>query len=164
MTNPSTPTSGATPPGGESIATTQIILLALSLGVGMFTAVALFVGPLNAEGADSSTKVLEWFALAYGVGVLPLVFFFRRMLDGRVAPRKDAAIEEIRKGQMPLEMRIATIIPAALAESAGLFGCVVLLLTGNAELLIAPVLSVAMIMWMWPSESGLIDRVKAAGQ
>lgn len=161
MMNPNVPRS-ASP--GDTITQSRIILLALAMGVVMFAAVGLFVGPMDGEESESPTAVLEWAVLAYGVGVLPLVFFLRRILDGRVAPRKDAAIEEIEKGLMPLEFRVATILPAALAESAGLFGCVVLLLTGSTLLLIAPVVSVAVILYMWPSQSGLLERAKAAGR
>lgn len=161
MMNSSAPTSGSQ---GDTITQSRIILMALASGVVMFTAVALFVGPMNGEESESTMAVLEWVVLAYGVGVLPLVFFLRRLLDGRIAPRKDAAIEEIKKGLMPVEFRVSTILPAALAESAGLFGCVVLLLTGNALLLIAPIVSVAVILYMWPSESGLLERAKAAGR
>ena len=65
---------------------------------------------------------------------------------------------------MPKELGASTVISAALAESVGLFGCVVLLLTGNPLLLAAPVVSVAVILLLWPSESSLLERTKSAGR
>ncbi|MEM9380139.1 MAG: hypothetical protein AAGB93_09355 [Planctomycetota bacterium] len=166
---------------GNGVLGLRIMLLAFVAGVTMFAVVATVLGPLGgaaeeplvyplepgagaAEYGSSTTQLLEWIVLGYAVLVIPGTLVLRRLLDGRVGARRSEALEALDRGEVPDELRVATILPAAMAESLGLLSCVVLLLTGNTMLLVPVVLSLVLILVPFPSEDGLRSRIQAAGR
>ncbi|MEM6674585.1 MAG: hypothetical protein AAF726_17195 [Planctomycetota bacterium] len=153
----------------------RIMLLAFVAGVTMFAVVATVVGPVadpvgaggevDGDASDASFfALLEWIVLGYAVLVIPGTLLLRRVLDARVGARRGEALEAVDRGEVPEELRVATIVPAAMGESLGLLACVVLLLTGNTLLLAPVVLSLVLILLPFPSEDGLRSRIQAAGR
>jgi peptidoglycan/LPS O-acetylase OafA/YrhL len=152
----------------QTLAQFKIILFALAAGVLMFAVVASVLGPVGGpaeEGADDSLGQTLLYALgAMALGVLPLAVVLRRWGFSRVEHRREEAIAEIDDGRIPQELAGAILVSAAAVESVGLFGCVVVLITGNMIALAAPAVAVVGILMSVPSEESLRAGVESSGR
>lgn len=141
-----------------TISQAQIIVFALMAGIAIFAVVALVVGPAGgvAEGGEPMEPVIPMFPtilVGQGAAAVAAAFFLRGMLAQRVNQRRQEAQEEVEAGIMPNELMTATIVSAAMVESAGLLGCVGCLLEGQVLYLAAPVVSIALMAFWVPSRS-----------
>ncbi len=104
--------------------------------------------PVETGSAGDSIAVFRMTVTSFALGIvaftaIALALILPRVLDGCVASRRTAAIEQIKEGLIPNELRTSTLVSVALA---------------------APVVSVAVILLMRPSDSGLLERAKSAGR
>lgn len=159
-----------------TIAQMKMIVLALALGVAFFAIVVAFVGPVSGveegapvpdgDGGSSSDigSLLNYMLIALAVTMIPASLFMRGVLSKRVAGRKDEALAEIADGYVPAELAPAILVPAAMIESVGLFGCVTVLISGQTIALAAPAAVVVLLLMSVPTEQGLRESVESAGR
>ena len=154
-----------------TVAQLNIIGAAFAAGIVLFAAIALTVGPLGlaaedggTESSDSLGTMLLYVLGAQAIVVLPISFALRNAGVKRVAADRESTLAQIDEGQVPTQLGGAIIVSAALVESLGLFGCVIVLLTGNMIALGAPVLAVLMILLELPNQQRLREAVESAGR
>lgn len=154
-----------------TVAQLNIICAALAAGIVLFAVIALIVGPVGVaageggiESSDSLGTMLLYVLGAQTIVVLPLAFALRKAGFKRVAADRVSTLAQIDEGQVPTQVGGAFIVSAALVESLGLFGCVIVLLTGNMIAVGAPVIAVLLILLELPSQQRLREAVESAGR
>lgn len=148
-------------PQAPSIRSAQIILGALIGGVLMFAAAASVIELASPVDANVARMLLIGVAVLAGAGIVTYVFFRREALR-RLGLRRDQALEEARSGTMPAELMALTLVGAALAESVGLLGCVIVLLTRFFPVLVLPGLAILLIAAQLPSQARVEGLVRDA--
>jgi hypothetical protein len=68
----------------------------------------------------------------------------------------------LRDGKVPQALGSATIVSAALFEAPGLLGAVTVLLGGPWYCIAAPILAIAAIAWMIPSQESFEEALRAS--
>lgn len=145
-----------------------IVICALAAGVAMFALVASFVGPIRGAAADPSVEgadvgqMLTPIAIGYTLVAAALALFLRGVLLRRAIQDPRATLEALEGGHLTNELMGAALMPAAIAESAGLLGCVVLMLSGDSRLLAIPAASIAIVLLFVPSKRRLVELVESA--
>jgi len=157
----------------QAIRTIQIIVGAMILGIVVFAIVGLALGGVaqgqsvappggGQAGGLSQPNLLRLIWLVMVAGMLPAGVLLRRMQSGQ-AVRSVADAEAIdREALLPVYMTM-TIISAAMAEGAALFGCVMLLLSGSPMDLIFIALPLLVMLWLFPTPGkwrGFVERVE----
>lgn len=142
--------------GHARIRAGQIIVLAMLLGMWVFAVLAWVLGPTGQD--HRANQVLLWVSIGYMVAVFPLYIGMAPIM-ARTAARSSrhspAALD-------PAEHRAGVlvtvcIIRGALAESAGLFAAVVLLLSGNALCLIPINVATLLLLMAVPTQGKLFS-------
>lgn len=141
----------------------QVIHGAMISGVTLFAVIAGFLGPDMAapvEGTEPDTTFAMFHYIALGVlaAALPISLFLPRALARGAAKRRQEALAEVDQGLMPQEAAKGSIMGAVLLEGPGLFGCVVVLLTGNLWVLAIPAVSVLVMALRIPTQ-GRVRRL-----
>lgn len=131
----------STPPAdfAAELRSTQVVVVALVLGVAAFAAVALLVGPVASPLPEIVLGLdpIALTAILVSVTTVPLSFF----LSARIV----AAAQGLAPAQRVRAFRSARIVGAALCESAALLWCVALLVSG-AFWFLAPIGVLAAVM------------------
>ena len=124
----------------SGIQSLRVVLGALLLGMTSFAAVAAFLGP--SKGAADPKLFLIALAvmgpvelILYRLAVRPAII--RQAAQALRAGATDAAMEA--------RFTAATILAAALAEGWGLFGCVIVMISGQWAALVAPACAAAVL-------------------
>ena len=146
--------------GPGELLTLQMIVGALAMGVALFAAVALVIDVAGPEADPELANVLLAVLASMAVALIPVYFLVRRSFlsaaRGQLAQREDRG----RPGRgaeltIPEPIRILTIIGAALAESVGLFGTVIYMVTKAQLALIAPAVALVAILACMPTRGRL---------
>ena len=146
--------------GPGELLTLQMIVGALAMGVALFAAVALVIDVAGPEADPELANVLLAVLAFMAVGLIPVYFLVRRSFlsaaRGQLAQREDRG----RPGRgaeltIPEPIRILTIIGAALAESVGIFGTVIYMVTKAQLALIAPAVALVAILACMPTRGRL---------
>lgn len=146
-----------------TIRSAQAILLAMLGGLAIF-AVAAGVLELSTS-LDAGVKRVLLLGLAVLAGVeIPVYFLLRMTLLRRLGARKDEALAEARRGELPAELMALAVAGAALAEGVGLLGCTIVLLTRLLPVLAAPALAVLLIAFQIPTQERVENQVRAAAK
>lgn len=132
----------------------RIIIGAMITGVVMFTVIALAIGPLSFD--ESLRNTLGLVLVLLGTGEVIAFTIVRTAILGKLS--RDLANDP--PGADPTTrvvpaVNTITLIGAAMAEGWGLFGTVILLLSGNMLFLIAPLLAVVIMLLILPSRPKL---------
>ena len=135
--------------GAQPIGSIQIVHFALIAGVLTFTLVAIFVdlGEPNASLQTPLLVAIGVLALSAG-SAYPLI---RSQFLGRLARRRDGAVDELREGRLPHALASLAIVGAALAEGVALLGVVTFMLTRQWAVLAAPALAIVLIALQIPT-------------
>jgi len=143
--------------------TTQIILVALALGVVAFTGVVVALRLTSSPDMDPEAAKLLLVVLG-GLAVSEAVVYFllRRSFVARARDSREISLSLLRHGRIPLPLHTMAIIGGALAEGAGLLGSIAVLLGGPWYALAAPVLAVVLILIQLPSQERLARIVSEA--
>ncbi len=160
----------------QIVRTSKFLVAALLFGVIAFTAVALAVGPVNPPPPPpaAGTPVgpfagIEPLVLAMGaliVGQFPVLIFLGVALSKQAAimARNRASEPDARDLALARLWMNATILRAALAEGAGLFGAVIVLLKGDTLGLIGVAFAVVVLAALIPTRGRLENWIHRAVQ
>lgn len=132
----------------------RLILGAMIMGIGVFTIVSLAIGPVD-EGSEIA-NILGLVLLVLGFSETMAFTIFRTFTLGKL--RRDLENDppdEDPVSRVLLTANRVTLIGAAMAEGWGLFGTVILLLSGNTLFLLAPLLAITLILLLFPSRHKL---------
>lgn len=146
-----------------TLRSTQIVLLALALGVLSFTGVVVFLRLSASASMDS--KVASLLLVTVGglaVSEVAAYVLLRRTFVARAVASREESLALLRQGCTPLPLHTLAIIGAALAEGAGLLGVVALLLGAPWYALAAPAVAVALILLQLPTRERL-ERIVRGG-
>lgn len=143
----------------------RVVLSALAAGLILFAVVASIV-ELDVGDRDH-LDILIYIVPFLAIGNITAYLVIRSKLlaaaRGRVA-RGRVVEGEWAADLVPNELRTLTVIAAALAESVGLLGIVVFMLTRTWALLAAPAAAILAIVALLPSEQGLKDLIRQLRQ
>ncbi len=140
--------------------TGQILVFAMLAGIVAFGGVVMAIGPTGGEEPPDATVLLIALA-AVAVTEIPAFVVIRMGIVGNLKKRHgsraagDPIPDEIVNAHMVL-----TLIGGAMAEGVGLFGLVIVLLTGNWLAMIAPALAIVILAAFIPSRAK-IERFAA---
>jgi hypothetical protein len=151
----------------------QILVTALLFGVVSFAAVAVALGPLQPAPAPVAGAPIGPFGgydpllLAMGaliVGQFPVLLFLGIAMGKQAAgmARRLAAEPETRDTALARLWMNGTILRAALAEGAGLFGAVILLLHGERLALVGVGFAVLVLVAIMPTRGRLENWIQRA--
>jgi len=161
----------------QIVRTAQILVAALLFGVSAFAAVALAIGPLQpppalppgaapTPGPFGTLDPLVVVLMALIVGQFPVLIFLgialakqAAAMAGRLAGEPDTRDQGLARLWLN-----AAILRAALAEGAGLFGAVILLVSGDRLGLIGVGFAVIVLMAIMPSRGRLENWIHRAVQ
>jgi hypothetical protein len=125
-----------TQPADQVLKTIRILVLAMMVGVAVFAVVSVLLGPVGnppAGGAKPNTDPAVFLLITGGLSVVALA---GNVVVGGWAGRqaetawRDAG-EARGRDAVAKVLMTTSVVRAALAESAGLMGCITVLLTGN---------------------------------
>jgi len=147
------------PTTASTLRTGQILIGALTFGMLSFTVIAAAMagqtGGPSMPPSSATTLLIILGALAIAeLGAYHI--FIRPALLRRV--RRDAQdLTDYTARSSFIEQRylIATLIPAALAEGCGLFGAVIVLISGRYEALAAPIAAAIVMALLFPTPARL---------
>jgi hypothetical protein len=142
---------------------TQIILVALALGVVTFTGVVVALRLTSNPDMDPERAKLLLVVLG-GLAVSEAVVYvlLRRSFVARAKDSRETSLTLVRHGRIPLPLHTLAIIGGALAEGAGLLGSIAVLLGAPWYALAAPALAVVLILIQLPSQERLSRIVSEA--
>jgi len=153
----------SSPARAPSIRTLQTVLLAMIVGLVTFAALACVL-PLEHPLDAALARVLALALGALAVAEVPAYLLLRTLQIRRLGARRAEALEELRQGATPPEVFLLVLLGAALAESIGLFGCLVLYLGRLLPALIAPALAVLLIALQIPTRDRAESLVRRASE
>lgn len=151
----------------------QVIVLALLSSITAFTVIAAVIGPqvrtptVNASAAPASSEHILMMALgAFGfIGFIVLGVFIRPALARKARSAwADRPADEVGGESVWNMFAVRTIITAAFVEGVGLFGSIIHMLTGALPPLAAPVLTVLLLIAVFPTRGRLEQFVKFVTQ
>lgn len=135
---------------------TQIILLALALGVLTFTAVVVGMRVTTEPTLDPELgRLLLVVAALLAAGEVGAFVVLRRTFVARARAVREESLALVKDGRTPLPLHAFAIIGGALAEGVGLLGTVGLLLGAPWYGLAVPLLAVAAILLQLPTRERL---------
>ncbi len=135
----------------------RIVNSSMAGGIVMFAIVTVVfvhtgVVKTNSESAPSLLLALGAVAL-FGIIAYPLL---RRSMLGKLRARfEERSTSEIDPAELAPTFHTLTLIGAAMAEGFGLFGTVVLLITGQWAALAAPIIALIALAFLYPTERRL---------
>jgi len=137
-----------------------MIVGALAMGVALFAAVALVIDVAGPEADPELANVLLAVLAFMAVGLIPVYFLVRRSFLSAAREQLAQREDRGRPGRgaeltIPEPIRILTIVGAALAESVGLFGTVIYMVTKAQLALIAPAVALVAILAGMPTRGRL---------
>ncbi|MBI5863527.1 MAG: hypothetical protein HZB38_03255 [Planctomycetes bacterium] len=132
----------------------RLILPIMALAVLAFAAMAHWFGKFNTPLDDQAVRVL-WIILGVlGISLLPIAFVLRPQIRSGVKRRFDAGVsEQAGASLLGAGFFSMTLIPAAMAEAFGMFGAIILFLTGDTRAVVAPILAAAAIFALLPTDA-----------
>jgi hypothetical protein len=144
-----------------TLRSTQIILLALAMGVLTFAGVVVFLRLSSSKSMDPDLGNLLLVTIG-GLAVSEIVVYvlLRRSFVARAAAARDESLQLLRQDRIPPSLQVLAILGAALAEGAGLLGVVALLLGAPWVALAVPVVAVALILVQMPTRERLERLVR----
>lgn len=143
----------------DAVRTLRLILGALIAGLVLFVGIA-WVTDVT-ENAARGLEVLPYVTPVLAVADLVGYLVLRRVMLDRLRSRlkQQGASDESPLELMPRELFTLTMVGAALAESVGLFGTVVFLVTRLDWVLVAPAVAVGVILLLMPSAERFRDQL-----
>lgn len=148
-------------PTARPFAATRIILGAMALGVLAITVVAAYLRATMEPSTDRSlARLLPLVLVGIALSEIPVFLVLRKVFAERARERRAESLELLKQGLLPLPLATFAILGAALAEGPGLFGAVILILGGPWIVLVAPLLSVALIAAQMPQRARLESLVR----
>lgn len=147
-----------------TLRSTQVILLALAMGVLTFAGVAVFLRLSSSRSMDSDVGNLLLVTIG-GLAVSEIVVYvlLRRTFVARAVAAREESLELLREDRIPPPLQVLAIVGAALAEGAGLLGVVALLLGAPWATLAVPLVAVVLILVQLPTRERL-ERLVREGQ
>ncbi|MBK9388398.1 MAG: hypothetical protein IPN34_26560 [Planctomycetes bacterium] len=141
----------------QALTQMRFLVVALGLGVLLFTAVATFVGRLANLAADPSRGDMEaiFLAVAAALSVAGLVSSFA--IPSLVRRPREGARESLR--QRLGKEQSALVVGAALLEATGLFWCVLALMFQTPLYAAGGAVAGALILLRFPTGGGLEERL-----
>lgn len=144
-----------------TLRSTQIVLLALSMGVLTFAGVVVFLRLTSSTAMDSGLSHLLLVTVG-GLAVSEVVVYvlLRRLHVARAVAARAESLELLRQGRIPVSLHVLALVGAALAEGAGILGVVALLLGAPWYALAVPAVAVALILIQVPTQARLERLVR----
>lgn len=143
---------------GALVRVLQIIVAAMMFGMVSFAGVALLIAQSvtpNPAQASSLFLVLGLFA----TGELAAWIVLRQTLAQGLQRALETCPPDERWSRFAGYLRVAHLIPAAMAEGTGLFGIVIYILTGAPAALIAPGLAIVLLALIFPTRDRIEQRI-----
>jgi hypothetical protein len=143
----------------------RVVLGSMAAGFSVFGAIALALGPLSTEGAETLGRTLLPLLGLFGLASTAAAFVLPRQ---RIAALQEHRAE-LRALADPLPRLVSDyrglfIVRAGLTEGPGFFALITYLLTGSLPALAAAALVLLLLVSQWPSREKLqafVDRVLA---
>ncbi len=134
-----------------AIRSLQIVVAAMMMGIVSFGVVVLVVGP-SLQPNPALAKVLLSVLGLVGLAEILVDSVLRMIVLGKLRSRLEQtkSIEEAEREALPAWQTL-TLIRCAMAESFGLFGLVVALVTGAKLASIAPVIALVLLALGFPA-------------
>jgi len=152
----------------QQLRATQIIAVALLLGLGSFAGIAVWLVQNQGGGLAAGMSVVTWVAMGAFVIEVPLSFIVPRLVirrqvkgivEGKPPPGSPPIADGI-TGQLAAVYQTSTILGLALLEGVGFLASTAYLLEGRIENLgIVGVVSIVMIM-RFPTANRLLDWIE----
>ncbi len=144
----------------EQVRTLRILIGALIMGVLMITGVA---AAMAATGKATQKDIAMMLLLALGgLAIAELVAYralVRPTILRQVRRNYAAAAEDAKEAFLLGQFTTMTILAAALIEGVGLFGAVILLITGQWAAIAAPLIAAGALAFLMPSREA-VDRFR----
>jgi hypothetical protein len=133
----------------------KILLGAMAAGIVAFIGVCFIirqpVGPLPPRPDDHGHAILLIVLVGLGLAELPAYFVVRSAIKTQLRREFEHADGDVQKVEPVGAYFTLTIIAAALAEAWGLFGAIIYILSGAWVAIIAPVVTVAILIGLLPT-------------
>lgn len=128
------------------------VIAAMAMGVATFAGISLYLVQTGTMGNQPDLgKILLLVLAAMAIAELPAYFVIRRVLVGQLRGQLEAAGASERDQLIGQGFSSTVIIGAAMAEGLGLLGVLTYLLSGQWVALVAPVLTLIVLISLFPS-------------